>query len=69
VYLPKAVTVVLSYWTVDTMPDGSPILRDDVYGRDARLAKHLGRGWLKQPDIVSASSEGQSGGLTVAAAH
>jgi murein L,D-transpeptidase YcbB/YkuD len=52
VQLGKTVTVVLSYWTVETAPDGAIVFHDDIYGRDARLAAHLPRGWAAPAPVA-----------------
>ena len=49
VALPQSITVVLSYWTAEPTPDGAVQFHDDIYGRDARLVKHLGPGWMDAP--------------------
>jgi len=41
VNLPKPLSVLLLYWTVDPQFDGSARFYQDVYGRDARLLKAL----------------------------
>jgi murein L,D-transpeptidase YcbB/YkuD len=59
VALPHVVTVVLAYWTAEAA-DGRVLFHDDIYGRDARLARHLGRGWAEPhpPEIADAGAVG-----------
>ena len=41
VALPRKVTVLLIYWTVDRDPDGGVVFKRDAYGRDPRLLRAL----------------------------
>jgi len=43
VHLPRAVTVLLAYWSVDVHPDGRVSFRRDIYGRDAAVMAELER--------------------------
>jgi len=56
IFLPQQVTVVLAYWTAEAQEDGRTIFHDDIYGRDARLVRHLGRGWMQPhpPEVAEA---------------
>ena len=56
IFLPQQVTVVLAYWTAVAQEDGRTVFHDDIYGRDARLVRHLGRGWMNPhpPEIAEA---------------
>jgi murein L,D-transpeptidase YcbB/YkuD len=60
VFLPKPITVVLSYWTVEAAADGTPFFYDDLYGRDARLAARLGHGWMTQPEVATGEKDKSS---------
>lgn len=43
VHLPRAVTVLLAYWSVDVHDDGRVSFRRDIYGRDAAVLAELDR--------------------------
>ena len=51
--LARPVPVYILYWTAFVGPDGVVHFRDDVYGRDRRLAAMLGRAHVAPRSVVS----------------
>lgn len=40
---PEAVTLYVTYRTVSVAADGTPVFRDDVYGRDKRVVAAMAK--------------------------
>ena len=40
---PETVKLYVTYRTVSVATDGAPVFRDDVYGRDKRVVREMGK--------------------------